>query len=372
MDTPSTDAKDQTANSEAIRRARSDNPKMRERDLAKHLGISEAEYVAAWCGISATRIEPKANLVLERMESLGEVMALTRNESAVHEKTGVYDKVYTSRKGAIVLGEDIDLRILDDNWAHGFAVEKNADDGLARSLQFFDHHGDAVHKIHLRPKSNVAAYEDLVSSLKSDDQNCAVAVQPLEAQTASSIRIDDAELAELRHEWVSMNNVHQFMGILKKFGLTRHQAISAIDNELAWRLDDSALTSMLNVAAGEEIPIMCFVGSRGVIQIHTGPIKHIKTMGPWINIMDPGFHLHLRLDHIAELWAVRKPNRDGHVTSMEAYDANHKLIIQFFGQRREGDDERGDWRLLIENLPKMTSFTAVKGEGRSVTSGVST
>jgi putative hemin transport protein len=33
-----------------IRRARSDNPKMRERDLAIELGISEAELVAAHCG----------------------------------------------------------------------------------------------------------------------------------------------------------------------------------------------------------------------------------------------------------------------------------------------------------------------------------
>ena len=103
---------------------------------------------------------------------------------------------------------------------------------------------------------------------------------------------------------------------------------------------------------------MCFVGSAGCIQIHSGPIKKVAPMGPWINIMDETFHLHLRLDHVHELWAVRKPTKDGHVTSIEAYDANNELIIQFFGQRHEGETERDDWRLLAENLPRIPAQVA--------------
>ncbi|TGS74120.1 hemin-degrading factor, partial [Mesorhizobium sp. M8A.F.Ca.ET.181.01.1.1] len=40
---------------EEIRRAREENPKMRERDLSAQLAISEAELMAAQCGISAVR-----------------------------------------------------------------------------------------------------------------------------------------------------------------------------------------------------------------------------------------------------------------------------------------------------------------------------
>jgi putative hemin transport protein len=39
---------------------------------------------------------------------------------------------------------------------------------------------------------------------------------------------------------------------------------------------------------------------------------------------------------------VRKPTKDGHVTSLEAYGADGGLIIQFFGQRHEGESERAD------------------------------
>ncbi|TIP53293.1 MAG: hemin-degrading factor, partial [Mesorhizobium sp.] len=56
---------------EEIRRAREDNPKMRERDLSAQLGISEAELVAAQCGISAVRVEPRVNDLLTGLEAVG-------------------------------------------------------------------------------------------------------------------------------------------------------------------------------------------------------------------------------------------------------------------------------------------------------------
>ena len=65
-----------------IRLARSQNPALRERDLAAQLGVSEAELVAAHCGDGVLRIEPRVNEVLTGLGAVGEVMALTRNESA--------------------------------------------------------------------------------------------------------------------------------------------------------------------------------------------------------------------------------------------------------------------------------------------------
>jgi putative hemin transport protein len=115
---------------------------------------------------------------------------------------------------------------------------------------------------------------------------------------------------------------------------------------------------MFHKAAERPVPIMCFVGNRGCIQIHSGPVSSIKPMGPWINVLDETFHLHLRTDHIAEAWAVRKPTKDGHVTSVEVFDAKGSMIIQFFGKRHEGQGERDDWRLLAETLPRLSHPTA--------------
>lgn len=341
----------------AIRQTRADNPKMRERDLAMQLGISEAELLAAHCGAGVTRVEPRINALLTGLEGIGEVMALTRNESAVHEKIGVYDKVIIGPQHALVLGEDIDLRIFPKQWTFGFAVEKRDGETVRRSLQFFDAAGDAVHKVHLRPSSNLYAYQWLVEELAAGDQDTVIQVDRARVlEDDSSSELPSVDL--LRERWSAMTDVHEFFGILRKLKLSRRQAVHLIGEDYAWRLDNGALTAMLHHAVQEEIPIMCFVGSKGCIQIHSGPIYTVKPMGPWINVLDPTFNLHLRTDHVSELWAVRKPTKEGYVSSIETFDADGGLIAQFFGKRHEGEDERADWRTLVKHLPRIPQSSA--------------
>ncbi|TGV16608.1 hemin-degrading factor [Mesorhizobium sp. M8A.F.Ca.ET.173.01.1.1] len=341
-----------------IRRARTENPKARERDLACQLAISEAELVAAHCGDGVIRIEPRVNDLLTGLEAVGEVMALTRNESAVHEKIGVYDKVVTGNHNAMVLGENIDLRIFPKIWAHGFALEKRDGDDIRRSLQFFDASGEAVHKVHLRPASSLYAYQKLVASLESPNQGPTIEISGPVLDEESEAGTSTASLDDLRDRWSRLTDVHQFFGMLKTLKLSRRQAVRMVGQDYAWLLDNDAVRAMFHHAAESEMPIMCFVGNRGCIQIHSGPVKSIKPMGPWINVLDETFHLHLRTDHIHEVWAVRKPTRDGHVTSLEVYAANGDMIIQFFGKRHEGESERDDWRFLAEHLPRIPSPTA--------------
>ncbi|GHC75735.1 hemin-degrading factor [Limoniibacter endophyticus] len=354
-------------NAAQIRSARQDNPKMRERDLALSLDISEAELVAAQCGQQldspvasrARRINVDIETLLKGLGALGEVMALTRNEFAVHEKIGVYetDKVHVGNGNAIILSENIDLRIFPSVWAHGFAVEKQDTDGtVRRSLQYFDRFGEAVHKVHLRPASDVAAYEALVTRMLSDDQNDALVVDlPGEAAPLGKKVID---VDTLRTRWSQITDVHQFFGMLRDLKLSRHEAVRMIGDEYAWPLAEDTILAMFNHAAQETIPIMCFIGNKGCIQIHSGPVSNIKLMGPWLNVMDPTFHMHLRADKIAETWVVRRPTKDGHVTSVEAYDEERNMILQFFGKRHEGEVEREDWRFLVEHLPRLPQASA--------------
>ncbi len=341
-----------------IRRARAVNPKARERDVAKLLGVSEADLVAAHCGAGVRRIRADVAAFLTAAPSLGEVMALTRNESAVHEKIGAYEKPVLGEHASMVLGSEIDLRIFPGSWAHGFAVEKGEGGEVKRSLQFFDAAGGAVHKVHLRDASNVEAYEALVAALLSEDQSDAVATAAGVAKKADNDDDYRPDADDLRDRWSRMTDVHQFVGILRDLKLTRRQAVGLVGPDFAWRIDDEAVPAMMRLAANEALPIMCFVGNRGCIQIHSGPIAEIKPMGPWINVLDPTFHLHLRTDHITDVWAVRKPNSDGHVSSIEAYGADGSMIIQFFGQRKEGSDERREWRGIVEGLPRMPQSSA--------------
>jgi len=336
-----------------IRVARAQNPKMRERDLAHTLGVAEAELVASHVGHGVRRIAPRFDDLFPGLKTVGEVMALTRNESAVHEKIGPFEKFVNGKRAALMLGEQIDTRMFPVNWVHGFAVEKTDGKDVRRSLQFFDAHGDAVQKIHARPETDLAAWDTLVETLLLKDQPLERLPEVTVAEPFSRKLPADGVGTVLRERWQAMTDPHQFHGLLRDLDLDRVSAFELASEAWAWPLDRGSIPALLRLAASEAIPIMCFVGNRGCIQIHSGTVETVMDRGPWINVMDPSFHLHLRTDHICEVWAVRKPADVGHVTSIEAYDSDGQQIIQFFGVRGEGNRERPDWRGLAENLPKL-------------------
>lgn len=340
---------------EVIRRARRDNPQMRERDLSRQLGISEAELVAADIGAGTTRLVCDVPAALTGLAEVGEVMALTRNESAVHEKIGTYGGVRLGDGAGVVLGDEIDLRVFPPQWKHAFAVEKPAADGSTRhSLQFFDAAGDAVHKVHLRPASDLSRYRALVARLASPDQKASapqVAPIPPAARNASVSR------EELNASWSKLTDTHDFYPMLRRLKLARIDAMNLAENAFTWPLDLGATSQLIDIAVAEALPIMVFVGSRGCVQIHSGPIRNVKLASPWLNIMDENFHLHLRLDHITKLWAVRKPTDRGQVTSVEAYGANGSLLAQFFGIQGKGLDAPR-WVEIVESLPRQQAKVA--------------
>jgi len=189
--------------------------------------------------------------------------------------------------------------------------------------------------VHLRPASDLARYRALVAQLASVDQ---AARLPEVAPIPPSSRTGTASREELNDSWSKLTDTHEFYPMLRRLKLSRIDAVTMAEDTFTWSLDPGATTQLIDMVVAKALPIMVFAGSRGVVQIHSGPIRNVKPMGPSLNVMDKTFHMHLRLDHIASLWAVRKPTDQGQITSVEAYDANGSLILQFFGIRQKGLD----------------------------------
>ena len=129
-----------------------------------------------------------------------------------------------------------------------------------------------------------------------------------------------------------------------------HELCAEPEREFAWEVDRGIVRRALEQASARALPVMVFVGNAGAIQIHTGPVERIQDVRTWLNVLDPGFNLHLREDHVATAWVVRKPSVDGIVTSIEVFDAAGELIVQFFGKRKPGIPERDDWRALVNDV----------------------
>ena len=229
-----------------------------------------------------------------------------------------------------------------------FAVSEPLSEGnWRRSLQIFDRHGRAVHKVYLTQASNVLAWVRLSEQLRDDTQQ-ALVIEPMAAaeEARSDAQIDQAALVA---DWAALQDTHHFFALLRKYAVRRTQALRLAGYTWAEPLPPSALTSTLEGCADKALDIMVFVGNPGCIQIHTGPVKRLVRTGDWFNVLDPAFNLHLRDTAIAELWRVRKPTADGLVTSLEAYDEHGELIVQLFGARKPGKPELLAWREQVES-----------------------
>lgn len=322
---------------------KSENPKTRIRDAARELDATEADLLATGLGDNIILLEGDFRELLKEVTSLGYVMALTRNDHVVHERKGVYQNISFNNHVGLVLGEDIDLRLFLGDWKFGFAVHE----GDRYSLQFFNSYGDAAHKIYLTEESDKGAYDALVEKYRAADQE-GMAITAAKPEKKAEESVGDIDTAAFQAEWLTLKDTHEFFGLLRKYKLSRKEALRHAPEGYAYQIKPESMKAVFDAASETALPIMVFVSNPNCIQIHTGPIKKIFVMGPWLNIMDPAFNLHLREDAIDEAWVVRKPTEDGVVTGIELIDKEGVMFNQFFGKRKPGSPELAAWQELVE------------------------
>ncbi len=333
---------------------------LRARDAAARLGLSEGALVAAHAvpsltapahdgaALAAVPLGDDWIGLLQQLEQVGPVMALTRNEHVVHEKIGVYRQASAQGQVGLVLGKEIDLRLFFSRWHAGFHVTESGPRGVQHSLQFFDRHGQAVHKVHARSDTDLAALTALVARHARPSAATAFSAAP---ETTGADRPDtEIDALGLGEAWAAMRDTHEFFALLKRFGAGRLQAMRLMEGIHTRRADAATTARLLHGASEQGVPIMVFVGNPGCIQIHTGPVQRIEPMGPWLNVLDRDFNLHLRSDAIHETWLVSKPTDDGVVTSIEVFDRHGDVMAMFFGARKPGQSELPAWRHLASEV----------------------
>lgn len=352
-----------TANQDAIadlqaryQQFKSDHPQLRIRNIADALEVSELELVALNCGphsegYSVQRLDNRPGVfrqLISEIRELGYVMALTRNDTVVHEKTAPYGKLGGGEQVGLFLG-DIDLRIFFSRWRYGFHVLE----GERRSLQFFDATGTAVHKIYANDQTDILALDALIERYLSDNQQAGEWINPKLDDTQDqqeTVADKQVDLPAFHQDWDALQDVHDFLALLKKHRLERQQAFRLAGPERAQPMSVDVLEQALVKAAEQALPVMIFVANAGMVQIHTGPVKRLMRRGPWFNVLDPGFNLHANTEAFSQVWRVVRPTEDGPVSSLEVFDLQGALALQMFGARKPGQPERIEWQQLLQQL----------------------
>ncbi len=239
--------------------ARTPSP-VRARDAADALGVSEGALCEARRGageVVALRAPAGPHgLVglLAEIAPLGDIMALTRNAHCVIETTGPLAAPVFDAQGARVTGA-IEQRIDPGQWFAAYAVSEQTPHGAHRSIQIYDPAGDAVLKLYATPGTDAAGFTALIAALEG----------------APEIAFDAAPEA----------------------------VAAAPASAAAEPVSPAAAQAALEQAAATGARLAVTVGNRGCVQTYRGVVESVKPTGPWINVLDPAFNLHMRWDRIA-------------------------------------------------------------------------
>jgi putative hemin transport protein len=324
------------------------HPRAYLRDAAAALGVSEAELFVADGDSALVELKPdKWQDVIHTLPSLGRVKTMTRNDAAVIERQGRYEQIEFRGHAGQVVGAEIELRIFPSAWASGYAfADYRAGQGVRRSLQFFDKQGVSIHKLYLGDESDVAAYDAIVERFGVTPTSSPTIIPPKPGTERPDSEVD---VEALRAAWDTLHHSHEFFDMLRTFNVTRTQALRLAGESRAYQVSPASTEKLLTAASESEMPIMIFVGNRGMIQIHIGPVRRVVRMNDWLNVLDPGFNLHLRENLVASAWVVKKASDTGTVTSLELFDAAGDVIALFFSKRPDNAEESAAWRSLVRD-----------------------
>ncbi|MGH8046632.1 MAG: ChuX/HutX family heme-like substrate-binding protein, partial [Chthoniobacterales bacterium] len=226
-------------------------PRLRIRDAAAKLGVSEAELLVTVPAV--TRLRPEWPELFDAFKTLGRVMCLTRNEHAVHERKGVFREIGFFGGGAMgqVVGPDIDLRLFLMQWTAAFAVRKDEETGANDSIQIFGADGLAMHKVFLQEESDRVAFDALIAEFKADEQGFVAAPVEVPAAELPDSEIDrEGFVAAFR----AMEDTHHFFGLLRKFKAGRVQALRLLGPEFTVPLKTDVCGEVLRRASAEKLP----------------------------------------------------------------------------------------------------------------------
>ncbi|MFZ6846225.1 hemin-degrading factor [Undibacterium sp. RuTC16W] len=353
---------------------RIEQPKLQVRDAARTLGVSEAELLATNIGKGVTRLQNEEDSfreIMRRALDLGTVLATTRNENGVIERTGIATRLKQKEEAETgapekdserrerlrniaggYLGGEIDLRFHFLKWKYAFAVVQPGRDGATnRSLQFFDASGTSAHKIYLKNEAGIAVFDKLVADFRLADQTTDLKIGASLPKTTEKPD-NQVDLKEFQLAWTEMTDVHQFNQILTEFGLSREQAFRLAPEGMAERITSAAVRDLLDESARRQISIMAFLGNEAVTQIFSGKITKTAASDGWYNVLDPEFNLHLRESNLKNGWVVKR----GNVTSVEFFDKNGDLVVSFFGVRERAKPQPQSWLDLTKNLSRQAGL----------------
>jgi putative hemin transport protein len=158
---------------ERIRAALQQNPRQMTMQLARELGVPEAEVIRALPADRAVELDiSRWEELIRSLEALGKVHVLVSNGAATLEAIGQFGRFSTWGEFFNVQTKSLDMHIRWPQLGSAFAVEKPGHlDGVnTLSVQFYDQAGSAAFKVFLTFGGSAPAPERVAQFVQIREQ----------------------------------------------------------------------------------------------------------------------------------------------------------------------------------------------------------
>lgn len=263
----------------------------------------------AYAGPNTTRIDlwTRWPAMLAGLQSLGEMLVLTRNEHAVLGRYMTYPELKFDAVTGCGWDEegdfDFDLRC----WSRAFARCEQTAEGRIYKAEFLDARRQAFHAAVLTPASHTGAFAEWVQTHQAVG-NEPPAIWPDEPEIPGESEISDRD----------------------------HRDFSP-----------SALLPLFGELVRREQPMRALVGHDGAVQSHSFIPHRTRTTGPWLFCTSDDTALHFDTSGVAAVKLHALEMGGYRCWSLKAYHPNGRLL---FILTPSTPAQRQDWNRLVHSL----------------------
>ena len=279
------------------------NPKIRAVEAAAQLGCSELDLLVLDWGVSVFGLQ-KQTILDFFYESAADYrfMSLMRNNEAVHECTTTTKSVdiKSSQEGWLISGA-FSASIDCDRFEHIVLVHHHKKSMPKRSLQVFDASGKPIWKIYI--KNHIDDFDSWISKYYLQNQPLPTS-RNSKKNSRKDLKINDSWQIATADSYASL--IH-------------------LGSEQQWNLG---------------IEVFHSSGSQTSIIVPNEPV----IMGPWFNIMQPHFNLHLMQEKVCHAYLYENFKNSHGVFYL---NEEGQAIFQIFKNISHEDDFMEIWKCVV-------------------------
>lgn len=317
----------------------------------RHLGLSEAEFLALSCGHHTRRLKTDWLPLLYWLRGIPALRSITTNAGAALEQPLAHDDASVTGHSLRLRGPDQELEFDFSQWHCGFAVAPAVDDGGRAGLRFFDPRGDLLHSVEAEAPLRLSL--GMSAAFHAADQG---REQPLPSPRPSTPTELDAFDIECLRLWWQLPLEHTARPVPGLPRVARGRLLAALGQAHAIRVEVAALHTLVEcLDALERENLRLTVANHGVVQRCRGRGFYAARMGEAMLLHNESCTLRLLPQAVHAAWIVRKPTHQGEHLGLELHDEHEELLAGIDAPARTGG-LRTAWATLIEAIREETTL----------------